>query len=213
MSGRRGSRQTGGQTSGTRHAARRTHGGRRRGGLAVALMQGITAGAGVLWRRLLILLLLAASAGAQAGVRIAERAWLGDPTGRLTLAQVQAQAAGLRPYAGILSRGYQEGVHWIRLRVGPDAATATAAASPGRDAGWVLRIRPALLDEVALFDPLAADPATGVIRPAYTGDLHRWRDGSCRALDLGFAIPASSQPPTSGCACAAPARTASISTR
>lgn len=149
-----------------------------------------------LMRRILllpvILLLLATAAGAQAGVRITERAWLDDPTGRLTLAQVQAQAAGLRPYAGILSRGYHEGVHWIRLRVGPDAATA--AASPGRDAGWVLRIRPALLDEVALFDPLAADPATGVIRPAYTGDLHRWRDGSYRALDLGFAIPASSQP-------------------
>ena len=121
-------------------------------------------------------------------MRITEQAWLADPSGSLTLAQVQERQAGLRPYAGILNQGYSTGAHWIRLRIEPHGQPV------GSDPRWVLRIRTALLDEVALFDPLQADPVTGAIRPHYTGDLHRRRDGSHRALDLGFAIPASAQP-------------------
>ncbi|MFZ5521893.1 MAG: 7TM-DISM domain-containing protein [Pseudomonadota bacterium] len=145
-----------------------------------------------MWRPLaclLILLLLVASGRVWAGVRITEQAWLDDPSGSLTLAQVQNRHVDFRPYAGILNQGYSAGTRWIRLRVEPDASPAA-----GGEPRWVLRIRTALLDDVALFDPLAADPDTGAIRPAYTGDRHAWRNGSYRALDLGFAIPASTQP-------------------
>lgn len=147
------------------------------------------------WRRLAAVLawLLLAPALAQAGVRITGQAWLADPGGSLTLAQVRAQGeggpGGWRPYAGILNQGYGRGAYWIRLRVAPDGQPPD-----GGDPRWVLRIRTALLDEVALFDPLAAEPATGAIRPLYTGDRHRWGAGGYRALDLGFAIPASAQP-------------------
>ena len=116
---------------------------------------------------------------AQAQDHITERAWLEDPTGQMTWAQVQQQAT--QPFAETLSRGYGTGVVWLRLRIDPrdSGATATpqtgtapaaptATATPTDD--LVLRMRPAYLDEVVVFDPLVPGGRVGAV-----GDLYHPR--------------------------------------
>lgn len=108
----------------------------------------------------LAVLLLALGTAARAQGLVADRAWLEEAPGEaLTLVQAQAwaQAGGGRPFEGALSRGYGGGAVWLRLRIDP-AARPPARRQPGE---LVLRIRPAYLDDVQVFDPLAAGGLAG----------------------------------------------------
>ncbi len=134
----------------------------------------------MLLRFLLCAFLLFACRFSAAADLALERAWVDDPGGTLTLQEVQRLPA--QAYRGLLSRGFTRSATWIRLKI---------AGVPGARAGdtLVVRIRPAYLDEIALFDPL--DPAG---RPRLTGDHHDWHASEFKSLNHGFLIPASTAP-------------------
>ena len=114
--------------------------------------------------------------GAAAADLISERAWLEDKSGTLSLSQIKGQE--FRPFGEVLGGGIGRGAIWVRLVVQPGLS----------DQPVVLRIRPAYLDQVELFDPLT--PA-GVRR--VTGDLFPTSDDEFRSFNLGFLLAPSDQ--------------------
>lgn len=110
---------------------------------------------------------------AHARDHITDRSWLEDPTGQMAWAQVQQQTT--QPFDGTLSRGYGTAVVWLRLRIDPRAGGAPTTPQAGLAPAalpdeLVLRMRPAYLDEVVVFDPLVAGGRVGVV-----GDLYHPR--------------------------------------
>jgi two-component system, sensor histidine kinase LadS len=134
----------------------------------------------------LVLLVATAAAGQDL---IVDRAYVDDPTGTMSLEDVQRQP--LVPYKGILNAGYTSSAHWIRLTIAGVArgdAAAGVQGAPG--AGFaVLRIRPVFIDDVQLFDALGT-PDT----PRRTGDRHAWRASEYQGLSHGFVIPVAAVP-------------------
>lgn len=117
--------------------------------------------------------------------RIVARAFLEDPSGRMTLADVQSRPA--QAFTGVLNQGYSDSVYWIRLSLAPGARPD--AGSRRIDDRLVLRIRPTYLDEIELFDPLEPGGARRV-----TGDAHPPSGDEFRSLNLGFVVPAGDAP-------------------
>ena len=105
------------------------------------------------------------------------RAYVDDPSGRMTLADVMYLPA--KEFDGVLSRGFTKSATWIRV---------TVAGIPDTHPGdkLVVRIRPTYLDDIELHDPL---DGTGRLRK--TGDRHGWRETEFKSLNHGFVIPAS----------------------
>lgn len=135
------------------------------------------------------LLCLAALGGvpaAHAQDHITERSWLEDPSGRMTWEQ--ARRLVTQPFTGTLNRGYGAGVLWLRLRIDPRAhgaeampsVSTTSVATPADP--LVLRIRPVYLDDIQVFDPLAAGGKVGLV-----GDRHHPRLNLVQGAD--FLLP------------------------
>ncbi|NBD19221.1 hypothetical protein GTZ97_00860 [Aquabacterium fontiphilum] len=103
---------------------------------------------------------------------ITSRAWLADPSGQLSLADVQAGPWQAAPR--VLSRGYTADTVWLRVTVNV----------PRADEAVVLRVRPSYLDEVRLYHPDPAAP--GQWRHRDTGDRVPFalRDRASAALAL-----------------------------
>jgi len=119
------------------------------------------------------LLVACALVHAQPAPPVLAKAWLLDPSGALTIAQVVEQP--FNPYQGILSRGYPSGgALWIKL---------TIAAAPLDDSHDVLRIRPSWHDQIELHDP--GDPLLG---PRLSGDHIDWSFAENPALSLDFLV-------------------------
>ncbi|MDD2545405.1 MAG: 7TM-DISM domain-containing protein [Burkholderiaceae bacterium] len=119
---------------------------------------------------------LAGAGPAQAQDHITERAWLEDPTGQLTLAEVRQRAT--QPFQETLNRGFGTAVLWLRLRIDP----SPDRLAPAPPEGLVLRIRPVYLDEVVVFDPLVPGGQAGVV-----GDRHHPRQDVLQGAD--FLLP------------------------
>lgn len=90
---------------------------------------------------------------------VTERAWLEDTHGTLTWHEVQkSEAWQIKSDSPVINVGYGSGVIWFRLRIDPSLANLPADAKLG------MRIRPAYLDDLILFDPLqspAQQPGIG----------------------------------------------------
>jgi signal transduction histidine kinase len=124
------------------------------------------------------LCLLAAPARAQdlAGAK----AVLEDPTGRLTFEE--ARQREFQPYRAFLNKGYTSSVFWVRVTIRP---TTAAADQPEPGAGWaIVRMRPAFIDQIELFDPI---DTTG--RRRLAGDQHEWSASEHPSLTHTFVIP------------------------
>jgi two-component system, sensor histidine kinase LadS len=104
-----------------------------------------------------------------------DSAWLEDASGRMTLSQVRdgAQADAFQPHAGVLTRGYTASAHWLRLTI-----------APSDEKYLVLRVRPAYIDHVELFDPAVDGP-----QPLLSGDRHLRSPDGYQSLNHGFLIP------------------------
>jgi signal transduction histidine kinase len=137
-------------------------------------------GMGILGKILAFVLLALSAAAAAASSRepVSERSWVEDPTGTMTLAQVVAapQQPLTGPYFG---QGFSTSAFWIRLRIDP-AKWPDAPA----DKELVIRLRPVILDEFQLHDPMSPD---GEVR--YTGDRHSWTLDDYQSLNSNFLIP------------------------
>jgi len=135
---------------------------------------------------LVALLLVGGAAAAWAQDHITERAWLEDPTGRLTLKEIQQQT--FQPYEGLLARGYGRAAVWLRLRIDP-VLHPPKGAMPLANESLILRIRPSYLDHIQLFDP-----AFSGVEPQRTGDVHPRSVDHFRSLNLNLVIPRGDAP-------------------
>ena len=137
-------------------------------------------------RSMLGLLLGVVVFGAQASRAdspIHERAWFEDHSGVLTWEEVKSQE--FKSYTGLLGRGFGSTPIWIRLLVAP-RLQGEPVGSAGR---YILRIKPAHLDEIELFDPL---DVSGAARR--TGDLYPWGEDEYPSLYFNFSIPQADAP-------------------
>ncbi len=114
---------------------------------------------------------------------IAERAWVEDPTGRMTLEQVR-QVPEHALATSHFNQGYSSSAFWIRLRIDP-----ARIAPDESDERLILRISPPTLDELQLFDPL--HPGA---QPQITGDRHPQKANDYRSLNLNFVLLRSQAP-------------------
>ena len=136
-------------------------------------------------RRCLVFFLLSAAcfwafAGDAAGY-ISHRGWLEDESGTLTLPQVEAQAQAFQSFDGVLTRGYTASTYWIKLGIAPTT-----------EAQLILRIRPAYIDHIELFDPLVQ--IGGKVTPRFSGDQFPRQQSDYQSLNHGFTLPGSEQP-------------------
>ncbi|EGW23482.1 sensor histidine kinase [Methylobacter tundripaludum] len=117
---------------------------------------------------------LSLSAAASGNDLVISRAFLVDPAGALSIDQVTL--ADFQPAGPMLSQGYTEAVHWIRLSV----------KAPDHGDTVELRIRPAFLDEVRLYESDAASP--GGWKTRVTGDRYSYQDRDRAAVTLAFVV-------------------------
>jgi signal transduction histidine kinase len=142
--------------------------------------------------RLCLCLVLLQPLWVEAQDAIQERAYLEDASNSLQLRDVQAaDAAGhFKTYSGPLNRGYSSSAFWIKLHIqarkSSESETLINSAQSGGQV--ILRIRPAYLDEIALYDPL--DPQAA---PRFVGDRYSLGDAQYRSLNHNFVIPAGTQ--------------------
>lgn len=122
----------------------------------------------------LILLLGLLALPAAARDLVLDRAVLEDPSGALTIHEIQQR--GFEPTGPMLSRGYTASVHWLRIRV----------ARPDAGGEVVIRIRPSFLDEIRLFE---LDPSVrGGWRERVTGDQFAFGQREYAAAVHGFIV-------------------------
>lgn len=129
-------------------------------------------------RRIFLLpLLLCLGTSAGAASLIQERAWFEDDTGMLSWEQVKNET--FTPFTGLLGKGFGTAPIWIRILVDPQSQEP--AGDPQER--LVLRIMPAHLDEIELFDPLGTS-----VSPRRTGDQFAWSDDEYPSRYFNFVI-------------------------
>jgi signal transduction histidine kinase len=105
---------------------------------------------------------------------ITSRAVIVDVAGKLSIEDVTK--ADFSPSGAILTKGYTDSVHWLRITVQPQEPLGPVA----------LRIRPTFLDEVRLYEP---DHATlGGWRTRITGDQQSYNARDSVGVSLGFVV-------------------------
>ncbi len=123
---------------------------------------------------LILILSWSLSSAAWGNDCIVSRAVLEDRAGALSIAE--AVQAKFLPSDSILSKGYTDSVHWLRIVV-------RSCADSGE---LVLRIRPAFLDEIKLYEPEPAVP--GGWKTRVTGDRTPYLARERASVVLGFTI-------------------------
>lgn len=113
---------------------------------------------------------------------ISQRAYWQDASGLADWAYAQTQS--VKPYDGVLSRGYTDDAIWVKL-------TITPSKNAGVNDKLVLRIRPIYLNEITLYDPL---DTRGLTRKV--GDQVRYGGEEFTSLSHAFVIPAGDKPRT-----------------
>lgn len=116
---------------------------------------------------------------AEAAGYISHRGWLEDKAGTLTLPQVEVQA--FESFDGVLTRGYTASTYWLKLSIAPTS-----------EAELILRIRPAFIDHIELFDSLKK--TDGKVTPRFSGERFPRLQTDYQSLNHGFAIQGSERP-------------------
>ena len=110
----------------------------------------------------------------QAADLITSRAALIDNAGTLSIDDVEK--ADFSPSGAILTKGYTDAVHWLRITVQPSEPLEPV----------VLRIRPTFLDEVRLYEQDQTTPSTW--RTRITGDQTNYNTRENVGVSLGFVV-------------------------
>jgi len=97
-----------------------------------------------------------------------------DPSGRLSLTDVIN--APFTPLQGIFAGGYTPDTVWMRLVIAPQ----------GQPGALALRILPAYLNHITLFEPDPAHP--GSWHSQHSGNAMPWQDRPYAGLALGFVV-------------------------
>jgi len=131
----------------------------------------------------IVWLVLSASALA-ANNLISEQAWFEDASASLGFDEARASDQ-YQVYEGLLNKGYGTGALWVRLTIDPAQASSHEAALGEA----ILRMQPAYLDEVAIFDP-----RFGVEPVAFLGDRHHPKEAERLSLTFDHALALSGEP-------------------
>jgi hypothetical protein len=143
-------------------------------------------------RLLLALLLTVWGTQVSATDYIVGRAYLEDPSATLTLAEVESSAQKWTTFNRVLTHGYTPSAIWLRLTVDPDVSQPEGPINRlGTDDKLILRIRPAVLDHIELFDPLESSDT-----PRLTGDHTAAQGDEYGSLNFNFVIPKGNAPRT-----------------
>jgi signal transduction histidine kinase len=136
----------------------------------------------MIYKYLLSLIILLCAFAAQANDLVIERGWVEDPSGKMTLSDIQQQQETPLT-AKLFSKGYSQSAFWLRLRIDPNQIKDTSTQN------LVVRIRPPYQDQIWIYDPLARKDRVRV-----TGDYYDWADDEYRSLNLNFVIPVGTEP-------------------
>ncbi len=120
-----------------------------------------------------------------AGDLISDRAYFEDPTNQLTFIQAKQQL--FTQYQGVLAKGFSHSAFWLRLTIDTHRINA-----PRLNNDLIMLIRPSVLDEIQLYDPL--DPASMPRLSGDTIDLSPIDNGLYRSFNLNFSIPQEEKP-------------------
>lgn len=115
----------------------------------------------------------ACAALSQNNDHVLARAYWQDTSAQATFDNARMQT--YLPYQGILNQGYSQSVHWVRLTLAPSHEPLG------------LRITPAWLDTITLFDPVSATP------PVTRGDRHSADQNALAGMGHSFALPANTE--------------------
>lgn len=118
---------------------------------------------------------------ANAGDLIAQREYLLDTAGDLTIQQVSQR--DFEAATPILNKGYSHAAHWLRIKV-----------LPSKEKSVELRIRPTYLDQITLYYPDPENPGAWITR--VTGDKYAFDNRDRNAASLGFIVPGSEEAKT-----------------
>lgn len=141
---------------------------------------------------LLVLWLACLATQARALDHIVARAYLEDTSASLTLAQVQSPTQPWTPFDRVLTKSFTPSAIWLRLTIDPGISQPdTAPNRLGSRDKLVIRIRPAVLDYVELFDPLAPSD-----QPRLTGDRTPAQLDEYHSLNFNFVIAKGDAPRT-----------------
>ncbi len=125
---------------------------------------------------------------------IESRAYLEDPSGKLTFQE--ARVKPFTSYTGVLTKGLTTSVYWLRLRINPDLEQDLTAVNQG--GGFppvlhtpialtddlVMRVRPPYIDQISLFDPQYS-----ALTERLAGNKRAWRDSEFPSLNHAFVLP------------------------
>lgn len=125
------------------------------------------------WLSALFLPLTAQSQSSDGNLLLASAYWV-DEGAQADLEQARSQA--YTPYFGVLNRGYTDAVHWVRLSLPPSTSPLG------------LRMFPAWLDEITLYDP------TVTVQARTMGDRFPTEINTHHGLGFSAVLPASGQP-------------------
>ena len=123
-----------------------------------------------------LILILCGAAGvghSYASEQILERYYLEDKNNRLTLEQVEN--AQMSSFGEVLVGGYKTGAYWIKLKI---------LSSPQE---LVLKVRPAYLDQIELYDPAFSSKTVS------TGAEYPWSSQYIEASSFNFLLPPSTK--------------------
>jgi two-component system, sensor histidine kinase LadS len=114
------------------------------------------------------------SSDLQAADLITSRAMITDVAGKLSIDEVTK--ADFSPSGAILTKGYTDSVHWLRITVQPQEPLGPVA----------LRIRPTFLDDVRLYEPDEKNIGGWITR--ITGDQQSYNARDSVGVSLGFVV-------------------------
>ena len=130
---------------------------------------------------------------------IESRAYLEDPSGKLTFQEVRSLP--FTPYTGVLAKGLTTSVYWLRMRIDPGLAQDQTGLdlvggfppvlhdpTPVSD-DLVMRIRPPYTDQISLFDPQYS-----ALAQRLAGNTVAWRDSEFPSLNHAFVLPRGDSP-------------------
>ena len=80
----------------------------------------------MIYKYLLSLIILLCAFAAQANDLVIERGWVEDPSGKMTLSEIQ-QLQEMPLTAKLFSKGYSQSAFWLRLRIDPSQIKDTSA--------------------------------------------------------------------------------------
>lgn len=133
----------------------------------------------MLCRLFLLMACALCSVSAMASQMIQSRAYFVDPAGQMGLAQVQQQT--FKSFEGLLSQGYGDSVVWVRLRI---RVKDIQAGLPLHNDSLFVRIRPAYIDRVQLYDPAVSQQPIDE-----SGDRYQGHPDAYRSLNLNLLLP------------------------